>query len=293
MSDNTTLTAPAIWSAAVPPDTATRLTAIGAAPDTPFDLADVALMLAGLDQPGTPLEPYRAHLAALAAAVAKACDGAQGNRSATVRAAALIAVLRRDEGYAGDLDTYEDLQNANLIQVIDRHRGLPVALGILYLHAARAQGWTAHGLAFPGHFLCAVESGAERVIIDPFCGQVVEGANGLRALVKAVAGAEAELHPAYCAALDDRFVLLRLLNNIKTRLAGQGRFAEAVAVTERMLMIAPEEITLHRDLGAFHAETGNLKAALAALKTFVGTTRDIDARHQAAALAQNIAARLN
>ena len=84
MSDNNTLSAPApaIRSAAVPPDTAARLTAIGAAPDTPFDLADVALVLAGLDRPGVPLEPYRAHLAALADDVAAACGKAQGNRSA-------------------------------------------------------------------------------------------------------------------------------------------------------------------------------------------------------------------
>ena len=51
--------------------------------------------------------------------------------------------------YRGDSETYDDTQNADLIRVIRRRRGLPVALGILYLHAARAQGWPAVGLNFP------------------------------------------------------------------------------------------------------------------------------------------------
>ena len=49
--------------------------------------------------------------------------------------------------------TYDDPQNADLMAVIDRRRGLPVALGILYIHAARAAGLEASGLNTPDHFL--------------------------------------------------------------------------------------------------------------------------------------------
>jgi regulator of sirC expression with transglutaminase-like and TPR domain len=78
------------------------------------------------------------------------------------RVAALTQVMAEEHGYNGDRQHYDDLQNANLIRVIDRRRGLPVALGILYLHAARAQGWRAAGINFPGHFLIAVEHDGER-----------------------------------------------------------------------------------------------------------------------------------
>ena len=40
--------------------------------------------------------------------------------------------------------------------VIDRKRGLPVTLGILYIHAARASRIEAQGLFAPGHFLMRV-----------------------------------------------------------------------------------------------------------------------------------------
>ncbi len=286
------MTGRATTRSTVPPRSAaeTTLAAIGSAPHARFDIAEAALLLASLERPQVSLDRYRAHLADLDTAVAAR---GRGTRSAAGQAAALVAVIRDAEGYCGDDLTYDDLQNANLMRVIDRRKGLPVALGILYLHAARAQGWRTDGIAFPGHFLLSIESGTERVILDPFAGVPVEGASGLRAMLKAVSGMDAELSPACYARLGDRHVLLRLQNNIKTRLAAQGHFAEAVAVAERMLLIVPEEVSLYRDLGVFHAEAGNLKAAIAALTTFVRTTPDEEARHIAAALVQKIEARLN
>jgi regulator of sirC expression with transglutaminase-like and TPR domain len=272
-------------------DATALLRGIGQAPSHPFDIAEAALALAALDRPQVALDRYRLHLADIARTVAEAAE--HGNHTAAGRAAMLADVLHRREGYRGDADTYDDLQNANLMRVIDRRRGLPVALGILYLHAARAQGWRAHGLAFPGHFLIALDAGTERTVLDPFSANPVAGASALRTLLKSVVGASAELTPECYTILDDRRVLLRLLNNIKTRLAAQGQFRKAVAVTERMLLIAPEETALYRDLGVFHAEVGNLKAAIEALDTFVANTSDEEARHIAAALAQKIAARLN
>lgn len=266
------------------------LAAIGAAPERPFDIAEAGLALAALDRPQVPLERYRLHLADLAAAVGQA---AGHNRSGGAQAAALSAVIAGAEGYHGDEENYDDLQNANLMRVIDRRKGLPVALGILYLHAARAQGWKASGLAFPGHFLIGIEAASERVIFDPFAGCAVDGASTLRAMLKAVSGADAELTPACYAPLDDRHVLARLQNNIRTRLAAQGRFREAIAITEGMLLIVPDETALHRDLGIYHAEAGNLKSAIAALRTFIGRTPDEEARHITAALVQKIESRLN
>ena len=51
----------------------------------------------------------------------------------------LCDVIYTQHGYHGDLVSYDDTQNANLMGVIDRRKGLPVALGILVVHAARSQ----------------------------------------------------------------------------------------------------------------------------------------------------------
>jgi regulator of sirC expression with transglutaminase-like and TPR domain len=257
--------------------------------DGPWPLAAAALALACRDRPRVDLARYHHHLGALAAETAETGAAA---RSPEERRAALAAVIAGRYGYEGDRLTYEDLQNANLMRVIDRRKGLPVALGILYLHAARAQGWDAAGLAFPGHFLLRLGESPERIVIDPFGRGRACDAVALRELLKSVAGAAAELEPAHYAEVGDRDILLRLQNNIKLRLIQSGRLDEALAVIEGMLLFAPDHAALWREAGLVNAELGNLRAGIAALERSLDLAGDEASRHQAALLLQQLKSRL-
>lgn len=84
-----------------------------------------ALALAALDRPRVDLGPYHRHLAELAREVSEAAAGIQDLDG---RAAALNEIILGRHGYEGDTLTCEDLQNAKLIGVIDRRKGLPAAL---------------------------------------------------------------------------------------------------------------------------------------------------------------------
>lgn len=253
-------------------------------------IGEAALALASFERPRVPLARYRQHLATLARDVGRH-DGATGGLAGRARALNEIILLKH--GYSGDELTYDDLQNANLMRVVDRRKGLPVALGILYLHAARAQGWDAVGLAFPGHFLIRLADGAERLILDPFHGGRVCDAAGLRDLLKAMAGQEVELAPEHYAPVADRDVLLRLQNNLKSRLLQTGAAERALAVVETMLLLAPDLPELWHEAGLLHAKLGNMRAAMRAIEEFIGRAPDGMARHQAAALLQQLKAKLN
>ncbi len=217
--------------------------------------------------------------------------GAAGNLAARARALNEIILLKH--GYSGDELTYDDLQNANLMRVVDRRKGLPVALGILYMHAGRAQGWNTVGLAFPGHFLIRMADGPQRLILDPFHGGQVCGAAELRELLKATAGQESELLPEYYTPVADRDVLLRLQNNLKARLIQTQRHERAVTVIETMLMLAPDVAELWHEAGTLHRGLGNLRSAAAALEQFVLRAPEGMARHQAAAMLQQLRSKLN
>jgi regulator of sirC expression with transglutaminase-like and TPR domain len=230
--------------------------------EAPWPIGEAALALAALDRPRVSLVRYREHLQALASDVAAAAVGAE---AAADRAQALGAVIAGAYGYRGDSLTYDDLQNANLMRVIDRRKGLPVALGILYLHAGRAQGWEMAGLAFPGHFLLRLEGRGGPLIVDPFHDGAVKGAGELRTLLKSVAGGARELAAADYAAAPDRDVLLRLQNNIKLRLLESGRREAGLSVIESMLAIAPDRAELWREQGTVSASLGNLGAAIRSL----------------------------
>ena len=239
------------------------LGAVGALADDAIDLADSALLLGALDLSGAPLERYRAHVGRLGADLAARV---RADEPLERRRRHLNAVLFEAHGYAGDAESYDAPENANLLQVIDRRLGLPVSLGILYIHAARSQGWAVDGLAFPGHFLVRMDDGDRRVIVDPFHrGQALE-AGHLRGLLKQFQGADAELEPIHYAPVGNRAILLRLQNNIKSRALQAGDGARAAAILERMLLIAPEAGGLWQELGLVRARLGTIKGAVEALE---------------------------
>jgi regulator of sirC expression with transglutaminase-like and TPR domain len=266
------------------------LRTLGASDAGVWPLAEAALALAVLEQNRAAAARYRKELVRLAADVGRH-NGARGDLAA--RAGALSEVILLQHGYSGDRVTYDDLQNANLIQVIDRRKGLPVVLGILFIHAGRAQGWEMAGLAFPGHFLVRLADGPEQLIVDPFHDGRVCGAAELRALLKAVAGDESELLPAYYAPVSDRDVLLRLQNNLKSRLLQERRHDEAARIVETMLLVAPDASELWHEAAMLYRELGKLRAAATALEQYVARAPDGAPRHRAAALLQQVRRQLN
>jgi regulator of sirC expression with transglutaminase-like and TPR domain len=263
---------------------------LGASGEQPFPIAEAALVLASFERPRTGPRRYREHLRALARDVGRHAS-ASGDLAGRARALNEIILLKH--GYSGDELTYDDLQNANLMRVVDRRKGLPVALGILYMHAGRAQGWDTVGLAFPGHFLIRLSDGPERLILDPFHGGRICGAAELRELLKATAGQDSELSLEYYTPVSDRDVLLRLQNNLKARLIQAQHYERAVGVIETMQMLAPDLAELWREAGFLHTRLGNMRSAAAALEQFVLRAPEGMARHQAATMLQQLRSKLN
>jgi regulator of sirC expression with transglutaminase-like and TPR domain len=271
-------------------DLRARLIRLGRLPDAEIDLAEAALVLASIDRPRVPVEPYRRHLARLAADV-----GAYvGDEDAPLglRAEALGQVIAKRYGYVVD-DAIEDVvEGANLMHVIDRRRGLAVGVGILYIHVAGALGWAIEGLDFPARFPVRLEDQGVRVILDPADGARIVGAAELRGLLKALVGNHAELDPARYRALGNRDVLLRLQNDIKVYLLRRERLDHALERVETALLFAPDAAMLWREAGLLHAHLDNVKAAVAALEEYMRRNSGDSARYRTSVLLQELRGRL-
>lgn len=274
-------------------DLESRLRRIGGQEDAEIDIAQAGLLLAALERPQLGLERYYHHLSLLERDVADLAAREGAETSLEKRVEVLNAILVERYGYQGDSETYDDLVNANLMRVIDRRRGLPVALGILYLHAARAQGWEIYGLNFPGHFLLRLDLGGQRLIIDPFNGGATRDAAALRAMLKAMAGSSAELKPEHTAPVGTRDILLRLRNNIKLRLIQEERPGEALEVVESMLMIAPDRAELWREAGILHSHFDNMRAAIMAFEHYLELAGPEPGREEIAQLLAQLRTQLN
>jgi regulator of sirC expression with transglutaminase-like and TPR domain len=236
------------------------LTAIGQLADSEIDIGNAALQLARVDAPDADWRQAARHLSELAQGAVR--RGLMLDREdLSARATALSDLLVGEFDYAGDLETYDDPANANLIRVIERRRGLPVALGVIWLHAARAAGWGSHGVDFPAHFLVALEGHKTQIVMDVFNGGQVMSARELRALLKRVEGEKAELRPGLLQPMSTRRVLLRLQNNIMTRRLEAGDLRGGLRCTEDMLLIAPDQAELWRQAGVMNQRLDQVAAA--------------------------------
>ena len=54
--------------------------------------------------------------------------------------------------------------------MLDRRRGIPITLSVLYIEIARRLGLPVHGVGLPGHFLVHLADAG--TFVDPFTGQV-------------------------------------------------------------------------------------------------------------------------
>jgi len=277
----------------IPSDIRKALHDIGQLADDDVDLAETALLLATIGRPAVQLESYRRHLATLCSDVSRYLSGLSRPPELTDCHEALVQILFRRYGYMGTEESFNDQDAANLTYVIDRRSGLPVQLGLLYIHVARQQGWQAEGLSFPGRFLFRLEVNGERFIIDPYDGGAVVSPHDLRGLLKTISGAHAELLPDYYQAVSPRAVLLRIQNNIYNRLLRAGYIEEAVDVIRIMLLFAPKATDLWRECGLLYARLDNIEQAIKALETYLGFDTGGDSRYNASMLLQELRQRLN
>ncbi len=236
------------------------LKAIGQLTDAEIDIGNAALQLARVDAPDADWQAAARHLSDLAQATVKRAV-AMDREDLPARAIALSEVLADEFGYTGDLETYDDPANANLIRVTERRRGLPVALGVIWLHAARAAGWGSHGVDFPAHFLVALEGRKTQVVVDVFNGGQIMSARSLRDLLKRVEGENSELRPGILQPMSTRRVLLRLQNNIVTRRLDAGDLRGGLRCNEDMLLIAPDQAELWRQAGIMNQKLEQVAAA--------------------------------
>ena len=277
----------------LPPQICEALVEFGQQSDDELDLAEIALILATIDRPAVHLDSYRRHLQILCDEVGAYMAGLPTPLNVEICHEALIQVIFRRYGYIGGEDSFDDPEAANLTHVIDRRSGLPVVLGVIYIHVARHQGWIAEGLNFPGRFLLRLEVNSERLIMDPFAGGAAINTQSLRDILKVVSGYHAELRPEFYQSVTAREILLRTQNNIRNRMLRSDRVEDAIEVIDTMLLFAPKSTHLCWEKATLLARIDQIPEAILALEQFLVHGRGSDTLYKASMLLQELRQRLN
>ena len=236
------------------------LVELGQAADDRFPLFEAALLCALHEDPNRDADPARR---LMDDAIARLCDRLKRESPEEALAETMAGDLRLN----GDVMTFEDPANADMISVLERRKGLPVALSVLYLDASRRTGLLVQGVDFPGHFLLRIETEEGPLAMDPFSeGRVVLPSELIRrALRTGLTPDVADRLDVLMAPVKDRAVVQRLENNIYARASRAGDHARAERSAMRRALLDPTDHRPWIDVAAAREGQGALVGAQEAL----------------------------
>ena len=156
-------------------------------------------------------------------------------------------VLFDRAGFHGDRQNYGDPENSYLDRVMERRRGLPIVLSLIWVQLVLRSGGVAHGIGLPGHFVVAVEQpgSPKPVYIDPFNrgAQMAEEDCHRIALAAGVAWHEEFLTP-----VTGHQWAIRILNNLRNAYHERNDPANTAAVLEQLLLLDPRNAVRQQEL---------------------------------------------
>ncbi|MBI4912116.1 MAG: transglutaminase family protein [Acidobacteria bacterium] len=179
----------------------------------------------------------------------------------------LNGYLFRDLDFRGDVHTYDDPANAALPLVIQRRRGLPIALAILWIDLGRRLGLDAVGIGLPGHFLAGLRTEMGTLCFDPFHQGRAVGEEEAARLVEGASGGRLPFNPSMLQPISHRAVLARLVRNLHVRYRRQEAWAEALWSATHLILLEPENPETYRERARANLRLGNRDQALEDLET--------------------------
>ena len=173
-----------------------------------FDLEQGAWLLAQTRSPDINVEAYQALLDSYADELEERLDFDTEPKSMLTT---INEYLFQDLGFAGNEENYYDPQNSYLNRVVDRRKGNPINLCIVYMLLARRLRLPVAGIGLPGHFICRYQSIAAELYVDPFNrGKFLTKADCIQYLTRG----NYSLRDDYLAPVTPRRLLLRVCGNL-------------------------------------------------------------------------------
>lgn len=187
----------------------------------------------------------------------------------------LIAALNRylfsELGFHGNPQCYDapDPTDSFLDRVIERRTGLPILLSLLYLEVGWRLGLPLAGLGLPGHFIVSYRGPGAPIYIDPYDGgRLWSHADCLRQIGAFHSQATSEERAQLMAPSGRRAILERILRNLKHTYLARQEFRQALAASDRLLLLNPADVGELRDRGLLRFRLGQIIAALEDLENY-------------------------
>jgi regulator of sirC expression with transglutaminase-like and TPR domain len=237
-----------------------RFRALIRRPESQLNLAEAALCIGWEDQDSGHPERSLRELDTLA-------EQARPRLADLARPGEIVRTLNSylfgECGFRGNTWQYNDPANSFLDRVLATRAGLPITLSVVYLEIGWRLDLPVAGVALPGHFLARFGLGADAIFIDPFNRGRLWSHEQCETQIATLYGSlTPRLVEQIMAPPSRRAILARILRNLKHLYVEREELQAALATTERILMLEPDNPQELRDRGLLRAQLGQLHPAL-------------------------------
>ena len=235
-------------------------------PDAALDLARAALLVAAEADPRVDIDGQLHTLDTWAAELRRRLAPDWNNLQKLAR---LRSFVFEELGFQGDAKDYFSPSNSLLHEVIQRRRGVPLTLSIIFMELGWRIGIPFEGVGFPGHFLIRLTGEPRDLVLDPFNHARTMHEEDCRRLLDEVTGGRLEFDDRLLASVSKRDMITRLLRNLKGAYLRADDDEGALAAVERLLLLSPDDHDEVRDRGLLLFRLRRHGAALDALTAYL------------------------
>jgi regulator of sirC expression with transglutaminase-like and TPR domain len=235
---------------------------------TDLHLDKAALLLATIEFPGLDIELFLRILDSYASELA----GRLGTRSGFVQVA--NQYLFDELGFSGNQADYYNPANSCLNEVLTSRTGIPITLSVVYMEVARRLAMPVFGIGLPGHFIVQYDDGSYSTYIDAFHGGKLLAAADCYEL------AGASENPALLARVDNRQIVVRMINNLRGVYFSREAHRKTVQILNLLLEADPDSAEEYKQRGIAQLQMEQTRAAKADFERYLELAPDAPDREQ-------------
>ncbi len=240
-------------------------------PEDEWDLFKIALQLCRVKSSNLDSDVYTERVSELRRQVE---DRLAGKREAFEIINCLNDVLFQEQGFQGNAQDYYNANNSYLTFVLDRRKGIPISLAILYREVAAHFGLSLECVAMPGHFLLKYSAPFHQLFIDPFHRGEILLEQECEQRFHEVHGGQVEFDREYLNQTSNRAVVLRMLMNLKQAYRRSGNNPLLLEILDRRLPLLEEALPEILERGLVRLDLEQYPGALEDLEFFVRNSQD-------------------